>query len=614
MVRGGRRWPGGGPPRESPDDSSINASRPAEKELDRRSRELASLLEVSKALSATLDLETVLQTTTDSATELFGIESAAVYLLEGDQLYLGATTPPLPPELPESFRSAALHDHPHIRKSVSTGLPIVLADTETAELAPSERTITEARELRTLLYVPILVENRATGVLILGATGKPRAISQDEIDLARTAANLIAVSVQNAMLHAREVRQSEVLRAESETNRALADLSAALVRSGSSLESVAEVVLERGRLLTGSEHGFVASIDPRSQNLVALTFTTMLGREWEAPNAKPVFPVGADGRYKALWGQSLNTKRGFYTNSPQTHESSAGVPEGHVPLQNFLGVPALMGDRLVGQIALANCPAGYTDDSLRLVERLAELLAVAIVRTRSEAALRDAEKMAAMGSLVGSVAHEVRNPLFALSAALDAFEARHGHRDEFREYLELLRAQVDRVSQLIQELLEYGRPQDPPLEVQPLAPVIQQAVESCRRDATRLGVTTRLGLPESLPLVTADARRLLRMFQNVIRNAIQHSPKGGVVQVEASELAAGEHRRIECTVRDSGPGLSEDVIPRVFDPFFTMRQGGTGLGLAIVRKIVEEHKGYVTVANAPEGGAIVTIRLPASES
>lgn len=115
---------------------------------------------------------------TDSATDLMGIESAVIYLLEGEELYLGATTPPLDPQIPETFRRAQLVDHPHIKKSVSTGLPVILADTATVDLTPAERAISVARGLRTIIYVPILIGKRAIGILILGTIGKPRVISR----------------------------------------------------------------------------------------------------------------------------------------------------------------------------------------------------------------------------------------------------------------------------------------------------------------------------------------------------------------------------------------------------------------------------------------------------
>jgi signal transduction histidine kinase len=172
---------------------------------------------------------------------------------------------------------------------------------------------------------------------------------------------------------------------------------------------------------------------------------------------------------------------------------------------------------------------------------------------------------------------------------------------------------VDRVSRLMEELLEYGRPHEHHLKSQPLAPVLLQAVSSCRRDAKRLGVEIRADLPEGLPNVAAEPRRLAQLFQNVVQNAVEHSQQGSVVRVAAGERPEAEPRRVECAVRDSGPGFAEENLSKVFEPFFTTRQGGTGLGLAIAWTIAKEHKGTITACNAPDGGAIVTVTLPVSE-
>lgn len=182
--------------------------------LYHRVEELAALLKASHALNAKLGMETVLQATTDIAIDLIGIESAAIYLLEGEELYLGATTPQLDPQMPESFRRTLLVDHPHLQKSVSTGLPVILADTATADLTPAERTISEARGLRTIFYVPILIGKRVIGTLIFGTIGKPRAISEAEIDLCRTMANLVAVSIRNANLYENLMQHSKELKNE----------------------------------------------------------------------------------------------------------------------------------------------------------------------------------------------------------------------------------------------------------------------------------------------------------------------------------------------------------------------------------------------------------------
>jgi PAS domain S-box-containing protein len=181
--------------------TDITARKQAEDAVRQRGEDLANLLEVSKTLAVTLAFEPVLQAATDGATKLLGLESAAIYLLEGEWLHLWATTPPLDPKLPEPFRRARLVDHPHIREAMSTGRPVLLPDSATAELTSAERIIIEARGLHTLLYLPLKAGEQVVGTLIVGAIGAPRLISDAQIDLSRTLANLAALAVTNARLY-----------------------------------------------------------------------------------------------------------------------------------------------------------------------------------------------------------------------------------------------------------------------------------------------------------------------------------------------------------------------------------------------------------------------------
>jgi signal transduction histidine kinase len=118
----------------------------------------------------------------------------------------------------------------------------------------------------------------------------------------------------------------------------------------------------------------------------------------------------------------------------------------------------------------------------------------------------------------------------------------------------------------------------------------------------------------ALAPVAMDRGRMSEVFQNLLQNALQQSPQGEVVTVETHEIHRDDSRVwIECTVKDSGPGFREEDLPRrIFEPFFTHRKGGTGLGLSIVERIVADHHGTVSAVNRPEGGAAVTVRLPAA--
>jgi signal transduction histidine kinase len=230
-------------------------------------------------------------------------------------------------------------------------------------------------------------------------------------------------------------------------------------------------------------------------------------------------------------------------------------------------------------------------------------------QARLEASLRRAEQMAVMGSLVAGVAHEVRTPLFGVSSIVDAMEARLGAREEYQRYTTVLRSQVDRLTVLIQELLEYGRTS---AERSPgaIEDVLTEAAEACRSLAKLTEVEIVTGLVDPSPPVLMDRTRLVRAFKNLLENAIQHSPPGGVVRVEAAQVHGDGRTWIECAVTDSGPGIPSDDLPRIFDPFFTRRRGGTGLGLSIVQRIMEEHGGTIRASSRPEGGAVMTMRLP----
>jgi len=192
--------------------------------LRRRAAGLAALVEASGALAATLDLATVLQASTDGVCRLAGFDTAAVYFLEGERLRLGATTPGLPPDFPEPLRLAAIADHPHIRRALAAGAPILLPDVKGATLTDAERIAAEQRALATILYLPMIAGVKAVGVLIVAAGGEPRSIEPDEVDLCRTLANLAALATENARLYqAGQARAAELARQSEEARQANAE-------------------------------------------------------------------------------------------------------------------------------------------------------------------------------------------------------------------------------------------------------------------------------------------------------------------------------------------------------------------------------------------------------
>ena len=231
-------------------------------------------------------------------------------------------------------------------------------------------------------------------------------------------------------------------------------------------------------------------------------------------------------------------------------------------------------------------------------------------RAELEASLRQSEMMSLLGSLVAGVAHEVRNPLFGISSILDAFETRFSDRTEYLRYTNVLRDEIGRLTVLMEELLEYGKPFRGDLYLVSLEEMIARSVRACLPAAEVAQVKLNSAVEDSLPKIRIDRRRLSKVFVNLIENAIQHSPSGTTVAVEACKILDGGNEWVQCAIRDSGAGILDEDMPKIFEPFFSKRRGGTGLGLAIAQRIMQEHGGKLIAGNNPDGGACMIARFP----
>jgi len=166
-------------------------------------RELSTLLKVSSALASTLELAEVFQLAIENAADLLGLGTGAIYILENNALYLGATTPPLPDQFPDELRLAQLDDHPHIKEVVTKKAPVYLKDAQEATLSHAEKVVVEARQLVSILYFPLVLKEKAIGAFIVGTTDKIRHFNEKEIDLINILSYQVSLALANAQLYAK---------------------------------------------------------------------------------------------------------------------------------------------------------------------------------------------------------------------------------------------------------------------------------------------------------------------------------------------------------------------------------------------------------------------------
>ncbi len=231
---------------------------------------------------------------------------------------------------------------------------------------------------------------------------------------------------------------------------------------------------------------------------------------------------------------------------------------------------------------------------------------------RLQETLRRTEKMSAMGALVARVAHEVRNPLFGISATVDALTAEFGGDEHLAEYLDVLRGEVGRMSRVMEDLLGYGRTVSLEVSRTSVEEVVAAALAACRSVAESAGVLLCCELPDDLPAIDCDRSRLEQVFQNLIENAVQHGGAGTRVVLRGG--ADGPGGAVTVRVEDRGPGLMGEDPESLVEPFYSKRQGGTGLGLWIVQRILVEHGGVLRLRDRDGGGTVAEVLLPRASS
>jgi two-component system sensor histidine kinase HydH len=219
--------------------------------------------------------------------------------------------------------------------------------------------------------------------------------------------------------------------------------------------------------------------------------------------------------------------------------------------------------------------------------------------------------LASLGRLSAGVAHEIRNPLSSLKGFAQFLRSRFQPGSQEERYSDIMIEEVERLDRVVQELLDFAKPNEPARAASSANEIVDDALSLLSEDAAFRNVEIRREFAPDLPHVFVDPKQIMQAVLNVVLNGIEAMPGGGVLTVRTS---VSRNQRgpayVSVVVSDTGEGMDEEQLSKLYEPFYTTKQGGTGLGLTIVSRVLEQNGGHVEVTSVKGGGTAFSLRLP----
>ena len=229
-----------------------------------------------------------------------------------------------------------------------------------------------------------------------------------------------------------------------------------------------------------------------------------------------------------------------------------------------------------------------------------------------EEKLRQADRLAALGTLSAGLAHEIKNPLSAIKTFVQLLPVKMENPSFMDKFNTTVPREIDRINGLVEDLLELTRTRKRPMVNLDVNQLISQVIDIHSEEMAKKQIVFGDQLNRTIPPVRGDSETLYRVFSNLVINAIQAMPNGGSLAISSGQDNS-ERPEVRITLQDTGIGMDEVTVKNLFNPFFTTKDKGVGLGMALAHKIVEDHHGSIDVSSEQEKGTSFVIRLPVAE-
>jgi signal transduction histidine kinase len=580
---------------ESTEQNSVKA--------DYLSARLDVIHRLGQLVTASLDLSVVLQRVTHELRTIVNADRVSVLLLEGDQLRFAATSG----EDADILVGVCIPTTAGVAGEViQTAQPVWVGDDLSRSKIYKAIDQVSGYETFSMLAAPLILNAEVIGVIEAVHTN-PYIFHPEELQVLQAAAQWAAIAIRNAQQHDNLTRRLRETQTISEINQAIA--------STLEIPRVLQLIVDAAhQLLPGAQRAVIHLLDEERQALSPVAMTGLVDPDSENYHMRP--GEGVAGKVISE-GITINIR-------------DASSDERFLPLANpgeirsLLVVPVQSGQKRLGTISVQSekASAFYPEDE-RLLTTLGVQAALAIENARLyhdleralqqeksvRAQLVQHEKLAAMGKMIASVAHELNNPLQAIHNALYLLMLDENQSEQAREDIQVALVEAERMGDLIARLRTVYRPVSSdelvPADLNPLVDEVYRLVATHLRHSNILYDFQPDG---DLPKASIVPAYIKQVILNLFMNAVEAMPDGGALIVQTGSTS--DHREVYLRIADTGHGIPAEVLPSIFEPFVTTKESGTGLGLTITHDIIAQHGGRIDVSSEVGHGTEFVVWLP----
>jgi signal transduction histidine kinase/putative methionine-R-sulfoxide reductase with GAF domain len=560
-------------------------------------KEVNALLEISKAIASGLYLEDVLRLIVTVTARVMDSKICSLWILDEKdrKLKLKATQSISDEYLKE--RSLSLGEGV-VGAVALQNKPMAILDVLKEPLY-KEKELAKNEGLVSMLSVPMCIKDRVIGVINC-YTSYPHPFSKMEEEMLAMVANQAAICIENSgLMETLEV--DEILR---------------LV-----LEGVTKHIgFDRARLYLVNE----------KSNLLECKMAVGVNVEEIRGVTLPLDPEAS------IVARSIFEKKPYVIPDASLDPRVNPLLKEKFNLHSLVIIPLLARERALGAIAADHMEPGrkITPETLASVMTFAQQAGLAIhnafmyqeLKTfseqmeermqrvtadlrKTEAQLIRSEKLAALGQLAAGIAHEIRNPLTSINILIHSMTENLPPEHSRWEDLKVIEEEISRINEIVDQFLRFARPSPPLLGKVEVSPLFEETLQLLRPQIERQKISVQKDF-RSLPPVTADKEQMKQVILNLLLNAIQAMPKGG--RLDLSGQVSTDDQWVQLSILDSGIGIPPEDIEKLFDPFFSTKEGGVGLGLSIAHRIIDQHHGKIEIESRPEQGTVFKLWLPAA--